>query len=301
MAAGAARFLRWSARHRLRPHQIAFCRTIRPTSCGSDVARQPCRPASSAAGPTASDDASDSSSSGASPTRSGTVVEGTPIHLVGRSASLIDPGSRSGLSDIAMHPVGEQGTLGRWDLSHQLQLFDFGPDGAYAERMLPLSTILQDLGLTASTSFLRKVRATQIQKVTCEGNTIFITLGDLRAFIAADRVLLFGTQRPLVREHARELEHALSETAALSDGPAAAASGLPYEMRALETMLAAVTDMHEARLGAETFFLRRCHSILKPDYLPRQARDKRREALTKEAFADAGVLSPVRKRFFGAI
>ena len=172
---------------------------------------------------------------------------------LGRSPSLVDPTSRSGLSDIGMH----DGTTARgWDLSHQLSLFLFAADGTFVERTMPLSDILADLDLAPSTSFLRKVRSTQIQKITCEGKTIFVTLGDFRAFIGAEQLYLFGTHRPLIREQAGELEWALSSNKNRQSGGHATQqteSGhvieLPYEMRALETMLAAVTDTHEARLG----------------------------------------------------
>lgn len=160
---------------------------------------------------------------------------------------------RSGLSDIGMH----DGSGGRgWDLSHKLSLFHFRPNGAFEERTMPLADILQDLQLAASTSFLRKIRSTQIQKIICEGRTIFVTLGDFRAFIGADQVFLFGTQRPLMRDHASDLEWALRAketrwTTKEIDEPETGGptNDLPYEMRALETILAAVTDIHEARLG----------------------------------------------------
>jgi hypothetical protein len=174
------------------------------------------------------------------------------IHELVRSPSLVNTGRRSGLSDIGMH----DGTTARgWDLSHQLSLFHFGADGTFAERTMPLSEILSSLDLTPSTSFLRKVRSTQIQKVICEGSTIFVTLGDhFRAFVGAEQMFLFGTHRGIIREHASELEWALASgprgTTSVGGGDVAGhANRLPYEMRALETMLAAVTDTHEARLG----------------------------------------------------
>jgi hypothetical protein len=171
-------------------------------------------------------------------------------HTLRRSPSLVNPSKRSGLSDIGMH----NGARG-WDLSHELTLFHFGEDGEFEERTMPLSKILHRLGLAPSTSFLRKIRSTQIQKVICEGSTIFVTLGDFRAFIGAEQIFLFGTHRPVIKDQANELKWALSsgDTKWTGGADAAAthspATELPYEMRALETMLAAVTDTHESRLG----------------------------------------------------
>ena len=164
------------------------------------------------------------------PTRQGTVPG-----ALERSASHIDPGSRSGLSDISM-ALDESG-MRRWVLTLELELMDLDANGRVTETVLPLSQILDDLDLPASISFLRKVRATQIQKIICEGRTIFLTLGDLRAIISADRVLLFGTRRPMVKDQAMDLSSALSvnkpvpnnqdqhEDYSIND------NGLPYEMR----------------------------------------------------------------------
>ena len=182
----------------------------------------------------------------------GNVLENTRTSALplSRSPSLSKPSRRSGLSDIQMHD-GARG----WDLSHELALFHFREDGEFDERTLPMSEILHTLGLTPSTSFLRKVRSTQIQKVICEGSTIFLTLGDFRAFIAAEQVFLFGTHRTLIKDQANVLKWALSLGDTKWTGGADAAethsraTALPYEMRALETMLAAVTDTHESRLG----------------------------------------------------
>ena len=150
----------------------------------------------------------------------------------------------SGLSEIG-RGRGEGGQP--WDLSHELELFDFAEDGTCTERVMALADILSQLDLVASTSFLRKVRATQIPKVICERRCIFVTLGDVRALIAHDRALLFGVQRPHVRKHALELSSALSVSCPSRDG--AGLSPIPFEMRVLELMLASVTDSHETQLG----------------------------------------------------
>ena len=179
---------------------------------------------------------------------------GQSAHNLTRSSSALHPSSRSGLSDISMHDASNGRDRG-WDLSHQLNLFHFGADGSFAQRTMSLSTILHKLDIAPSTSFLRKVRSTQIQKLVCEGTTIFVTLGDVRAFISAEQVFLFGTERVLIKEQANELEWALgsNHTKRIRDEYADESRGrateLPYEMRALETMLAAVADVHEARLG----------------------------------------------------
>ena len=149
----------------------------------------------------------------------------------------------SGLSEIG-RGRGEGGQP--WDLSHELELFDFAEDGTCTEHVMALADILSELDLVASTSFLRKVRATQIPKVICERRCIFVTLGDVRALIAHDRALLFGVQRPHVRKHALELSSALSVSCPSRDG---AGSPIPFEMRVLELMLASVTDSHETQLG----------------------------------------------------
>ena len=177
-----------------------------------------------------------------------------------------------------------RGGRGRFDLSQELSLYVFERDGSYDETVMTLGSILATLGLPVSTSFLRQVRATQIPKLLFwpgrsedSGGAILLTLGHQRALLNHERVLLFGVGKPEVEDFAKRLSVTLQrghgagphlEAQCPELRPAelrgagmpnekvaealrqklAEADVLPFEMRALEAMLANVADTHESRL-----------------------------------------------------